>query len=108
MRDGALGALSDHRAETGEDLELQELRVFEAKFLGERLDRRRLRLLADARDAHADVHRRLLASEGVAPVLRTMAASGILSEVLPGTLQFDRLQALCHADAEHYFEGDGP
>lgn len=50
---------------------------------------------------------RLLASEGVAPVLRTMAASGILSEVLPGTLQFDRLQALCHADAEHYFEGDG-
>ncbi len=50
---------------------------------------------------------RLLASESPVPVLRTMAASGVLAEVLPGTLQFDRVRALCDTDLDCFFEADG-
>ena len=58
--DRRLGARVDHGAEAGEDLELEELRVGEAEVLGEVLQDRRLRLGADARDAEADIHRRLV------------------------------------------------
>ncbi len=49
---------------------------------------------------------RLLAAETPIAVLRAMAASTILSEVLPGDLNFDRLQHLCDADANNFFDSD--
>ena len=50
---------------------------------------------------------RVLGADDPAPVLRTMAACGVLAEVLPGTLQFERFQRLCTADADYFFVPDG-
>lgn len=50
---------------------------------------------------------KLFAADNPVPVLRAMAASGVLSEVLPGALQFERFQRLCGNDADAFFEGDG-
>jgi poly(A) polymerase len=41
-----------------------------------------------------------------APVLRMMAATGILSLVLPGELDMARLERLCEQDAENQYEPD--
>src|SRR4051794_4440958 len=60
MLDDFAGALVDHGAEAGEDFQLQKLRVFEAQTLRERLENRRLRLSAYARNALADVDSGLL------------------------------------------------
>ena len=49
---------------------------------------------------------RLLEAENPIAVLRAMAASTILSEVLPGDLNFDRLQRLCDVDINNFFEAD--
>ncbi|MBV9045633.1 MAG: CCA tRNA nucleotidyltransferase, partial [Alphaproteobacteria bacterium] len=43
---------------------------------------------------------KLLEAEDPAPVLRIMAASGILSEILPGALNIPRLEHLARIDAE--------
>jgi len=50
---------------------------------------------------------RLLAADGSVPVLRAMAASGVLSEVLHGALLFERFQKLCEADGDNFFTPDG-
>jgi poly(A) polymerase len=50
---------------------------------------------------------RLLSATDAVSVLRTMAASGVLGEVLPGALQFDRLQNVSDTDLEYFFDGDG-
>ena len=50
---------------------------------------------------------RLLECPNPAPVLRTMAASGILPELLPFALQLPRLERLIQADAENAFPADG-
>jgi poly(A) polymerase len=49
---------------------------------------------------------RLLGADEPAPVLRTMAAAGILSEVLPGALSIPRLERLARIDADAFFKPD--
>jgi poly(A) polymerase len=49
---------------------------------------------------------RLLGADEPAPVLRTMAAAGILSEVLPGVLSIPRLERLARIDADAFFKPD--
>jgi poly(A) polymerase len=49
---------------------------------------------------------KLLAAENPVAVLRVMAASGILGEVLPGELNFARLERLAEHDADAFFTPD--
>ena len=49
---------------------------------------------------------RLLEAENPAPVLRLMAASGILAEVLPGEANVARLESLAKIDAANSFAPD--
>ena len=49
---------------------------------------------------------RLLDAENPLPVLRVMAASGILAEILPGGLNMTRLERLCAIDAANFFTPD--
>lgn len=50
---------------------------------------------------------KLMGAEHPIPVLRAMAASGVLGEVLPGELKFARFQRLCEIDADTFFAADG-
>lgn len=50
---------------------------------------------------------RLLEAGNPAPVLRVMAATGILSELLPGALQLKRLERLAEIEADNLFARDG-
>ncbi len=49
---------------------------------------------------------RLLEAGNPAPVLRVMAATGILPELLPGALQLQRLERLTELDADNFFPRD--
>jgi poly(A) polymerase len=49
---------------------------------------------------------KLLAAEDPVPVLRSMAATGILSEVLPGELNIVRLERLVAIDGTNFFQPD--
>lgn len=49
---------------------------------------------------------KLLTAEDPVPVLRSMAASGILSEVLPGELNIARLERLVAIDSQNFFPAD--
>jgi poly(A) polymerase len=49
---------------------------------------------------------RLLEAGNPTPVLRVMAATGILSELLPGALQLPRLERLVEIDADNFFPRD--
>jgi poly(A) polymerase len=49
---------------------------------------------------------KLLAAEDPVPVLRSMAATGILGEILPGDLNIARLERLCALDASNFFPPD--
>src|ERR1700761_4999582 len=49
---------------------------------------------------------RLLEAGNPTPVLRGMAATGILSELLPGALQLPRLERLVEIDADNFFARD--
>jgi poly(A) polymerase len=49
---------------------------------------------------------RLLDAENPAPVLRTMAATDILSEILPGTVNLQRLEKLIEIDRASFFPAD--
>ena len=49
---------------------------------------------------------KLLSAENPIPVLRAMAASGILSEILPGELDITRLERLAAIDANNFFPTD--
>jgi poly(A) polymerase len=48
----------------------------------------------------------LLEAGNPTPVLRVMAATGILSELLPGALQLPRLERLVEIDADNFFPRD--
>ena len=50
---------------------------------------------------------RLLEAGNPAPVLRVMAATGILPELLPGALQLARLERLTRIEADHLLPRDG-
>src|SRR6516164_7956662 len=60
MIDDLARALVDHGAEARKHLELKKLGVVETQTFRQRLQDRRLRLAADARNALADIDRRLL------------------------------------------------
>ncbi|HXL99964.1 MAG TPA: CCA tRNA nucleotidyltransferase [Rhizomicrobium sp.] len=49
---------------------------------------------------------RLLEAANPVPVLRTMAASGILAEILPGNLNLARLERLVAIDTDNFFTPD--
>ena len=49
---------------------------------------------------------KLLAADNPVPVLRVMAATSILGEILPGTLDMARLERLCAIDADNFFAAD--
>lgn len=49
---------------------------------------------------------RLIAAPKPGPVLRIMAATSILSQLLPGTVQLGRLERLSEIDAEYHFASD--
>ena len=49
---------------------------------------------------------KLLTAEDPVPVLRSMAASGILTEVLPGELNIGRLERLVAIDSTNFFQPD--
>jgi len=49
---------------------------------------------------------KLLVADDPVPVLRSMAATGILSEILPGELNIARLERLCTLDASNFFQPD--
>ncbi len=49
---------------------------------------------------------KLLEADKPAPVLRLMAASGILAEILPGALDITRLERLADVDANAFFTPD--
>lgn len=49
---------------------------------------------------------KLLAAETPAPAMRQMAASGVLSAVLPEARNIERLVAMADIDARHFFEPD--
>jgi poly(A) polymerase len=49
---------------------------------------------------------KLLEAENPVPALRAMAASGILSEILPGNLNIARLERLVSIDANNFFAPD--
>ncbi|HEY5237832.1 MAG TPA: CCA tRNA nucleotidyltransferase [Rhizomicrobium sp.] len=49
---------------------------------------------------------RLLEADNPVPALRVMAASGILSEILPGVLNFARLERLAANDTNNFFDAD--
>jgi len=49
---------------------------------------------------------RLLEAENPVPVLRLMASTGILGEILPGTLNIARLENLARNDANNFFTSD--
>jgi poly(A) polymerase len=49
---------------------------------------------------------RLLEAENPVPVLRLMASSGILAEILPGNLLIPRLERLAQIDANNFFTSD--
>ncbi|MDZ4739718.1 MAG: CCA tRNA nucleotidyltransferase [Alphaproteobacteria bacterium] len=50
---------------------------------------------------------KLLGADAPVPVLRTMAATGVLGELLAGELSFERFQAVCAMDGDHFFAPDG-
>ena len=50
---------------------------------------------------------KLLGADAPVQVLRTMAATGVLSELLAGELSFERFQAVCAMDGDHFFAPDG-
>ncbi|MBV9550638.1 MAG: CCA tRNA nucleotidyltransferase, partial [Alphaproteobacteria bacterium] len=78
------------------------------------LDERALRAAATAKEMLASLSAERIAKEMLrllealrpGPVLRVMAATGILSEVLPGELEMARLERLCEIETENGYEPD--
>jgi poly(A) polymerase len=78
------------------------------------IDGEGLRAAAEARDKLTTLSAervakevlRLLEAGNPGPVLRVMAAAGILSEILPGALQLPRLERLTEIDADNNFPRD--
>jgi poly(A) polymerase len=79
------------------------------------VDAQGLRAAADAKDKLKTLSAeriakellRLLEAGNPTPVLRVMAATGILSELLPGALQLPRLERLVEIDADELAPRDG-
>lgn len=112
---GRVRFMGDPATRIAEDhLRILRLFRFHAWYGKGEIDEPALRASAAAKDklATLSVERvakemlRLLEALRPAPVLRMMAATGILSLVLPGELDMARLERLCEQDAENQYVPD--
>jgi poly(A) polymerase len=112
---GRVRFMGDPASRIAEDyLRILRLFRFHAWYGKGELDEPALRAAAAARNHLATLSAervakemlRLLEAMRPGPVLRIMAATGILSLVLPGELDMARLERLCEQDAENQVEPD--
>ena len=112
---GRVRFMGDPATRIAEDyLRILRLFRFHAWYGKGEIDEPALRASAAARDKLATLSAeriakemlRLLAALRPGPVLRVMAATGILSLVLPGELDMARLERLCEQDGENQYEPD--
>jgi poly(A) polymerase len=109
---GRVRFMGDARTRIAEDyLRVLRLFRFHAWYGRGEMDAEGLRAAAQAKDKLKTLSAervakemlRLLEAPNPAPVLRMMAAAGILPEILPGALQVPRLERLVEIDAENFF-----
>ena len=107
--------MGDPATRIAEDyLRILRLFRFHAWYGKGEIDEAALRASAAAKDKLATLSAERIAKEMLrllealrpAPVLRVMAATGILSLVLPGELDMARLERLCEQDGENQYEPD--
>lgn len=112
---GKVRFMGDARQRIAEDyLRVLRLFRFHAWYGRGEIDAEALRAAAEARDKLKTLSAeriakellRLLEAPFPGPVLRTMAATGILAELLPGASQLTRLEGLTELDAEYGFPRD--
>jgi poly(A) polymerase len=112
---GRVRFVGDARTRIAEDyLRVLRLFRFHAWYGRGEMDADGLRAAAEARDKLKTLSAervakemlRLLEASNPAPVLRVMAATGILSELLPEALQLPRLERLAEIDADNLFPRD--
>ena len=112
---GRVRFMGDARARIAEDyLRVLRLFRFHAWYGKGEIDAEGLRAAALAKDKLKSLSAeriakellRLLEAAHPVPVLRVMAATGILSLLLPGALQLVRLEKLAQLEAENRFPGD--
>jgi poly(A) polymerase len=113
---GKVRFVGDARTRIAEDyLRVLRLFRFHAWYGKGDLDAEALRAAAEARDKLRSLSGeriakellRLLEAGNPGPVLRVMAATGILSLLLPGALQLPRLERLAEIEADNLFPRDG-
>jgi len=113
---GKVRFMGDPRARIAEDyLRVLRLFRFHAWYGKGDVDAEGLRAAAEARDKLKTLSAeriakellRLLEAGNPTPVLRVMAATGVLSELLPGVLQLPRLERLVEIDADNFSPRDG-
>jgi poly(A) polymerase len=112
---GRVRFMGDPATRIAEDyLRILRLFRFHAWYGKGEIDEAALRASAAAKDKLATLSAERIAKEMLrlleamrpGPVLRMMAATGILSLVLPGELDMARLERLCEQDAENQIEPD--
>jgi poly(A) polymerase len=112
---GRVRFMGDPRTRIKEDyLRVLRLFRFHAWYGRGEIDAEGLRAAAEARDKLKTLSAervakellRLLEAGNPGPVLRVMAAAGILTEILAGALQLPRLERLTEIDAENRFPRD--
>jgi poly(A) polymerase len=112
---GKVRFMGDARARIAEDyLRVLRLFRFHAWYGKGEIDPEGLRAAAEAKDKLKSLSAeriakellRLLEAPHPTPVLRVMAATGILSLLLPGALQLTRLERLTQLEEENRFPGD--
>jgi poly(A) polymerase len=113
---GRVRFMGDAATRIAEDyLRILRLFRFHAWYGKGEIDAQALRAAAEARDRLKTLSGeriarellRLLEAGNPGPVLRVMAATGILPELLPGALQLPRLERLAGIDADNFFARDG-
>ena len=112
---GRVRFMGDARTRIAEDhLRILRLFRFQAWYGRGEIDADALRAAAEAKEKLATLSGervakellRLLEADNPAPVLRVMAATGILSQLLPGALQLPRLERLAEIDAGNFHARD--
>ena len=112
---GKVRFMGDARLRIAEDyLRVLRLFRFHAWYGKGDVDAEGLRAAAEAKDKLKSLSAeriakemlRLLEAGNPTPVLRVMAATGILSELLPGALQLPRLERLLEIDADNFSPRD--
>ena len=112
---GKVRFVGDAKSRIAEDyLRVLRLFRFHAWYGKGEIDAEGLRAAAEAKDRLASLSAeriakellRLLEAVNPGPVLRVMAATGILTQLLPGALQLPRLERLTELDADSFFPPD--